>query len=357
LKKIAPAYKGIVLYTSKAMDGLTLGNRIVDPVQLPGLIEEWEKKRAVAEAGRDLPGEKAVAGRRKPVGKAKPKAVIAKPRAEPELMPSRWIETDVPEPPDLELHILRDLPTEEIFKYVNVNMLYGKHLWVENLTKRLKDQNDEKLLKLQGQVREVFEEAVWEDIIVPQAIHRWFRAWPEGEQICVENPDGGEPEKFYFPRQRNSEELSAVDWIRPRELGGDYVNMFVCTTGPDVGYKSTQMRKEGRLLASHILQALALEMTEATAEWLHEKLRRDWGFADPPSFMLEDLFKARYRGIRLSFGYPACPVIEDQKGLFRLLKPEQIGVELTEGMMMDPEASLSAMLFHHPQARYFGSGF
>ncbi len=356
LTKIAPAYKGTLLYTSKAMDGLSLGNRIIDPVQLPKLIEEWEKKKSEAQAGKPLPEEKPPAKPRRPVRKAKPKVAVAKPEAEPEVLPSRWIETDVPEPPDLEPHILKELPSEAIFEYINIHMLYGKHLWVEKLDKRLEDPKDVKFIKLQEQVKEVFEEAVWEDILVPQAVYRWFKAWPEGEQIFVENPDGGEPEKFYFPRQRNNGDLCATDWLRPRDLGGDYLNMFVTTTGQDIGYKATQMRKEGRLLASHILQALALEMTEATAEWLHEKLRRDWGIADPPSFMLKDLFKARYRGVRLSFGYPACPVIEDQAGLFRLLKPEQIGVKLMESMMMAPEASVSAVVFHHSEGRYFGTG-
>ncbi len=357
LTKIAPAYKGAVLYTSKAMDGLSLGNRIIDPVQLPKLIKECEKKRTEAEKGKPLPEEKPRAKRRRPVRKIKPRVTATKPEAELEVLPSRWIETDVPEPPDLEMHIEKELPSEDIFEYINVHMLYGKHLWVEGLGKRMKNPDDVKFIKLQEQVKEVFEEAVWEGILVPQAVYRWFKAWSGGEQIYVENPDGGEVENFYFPRQRNNGDLSATDWLRPRELGDDYINMFVITTGPDIGYKATQMRKEGRLLASHILQALALEMTEATAEWLHEKLRRDWGIGDPPSFMLEDLFKTRYRGVRLSFGYPACPVIEDQAGLFRLLKPEQIGIKLTESMMMAPEASVSAVVFHHPEGRYFGTGF
>jgi 5-methyltetrahydrofolate--homocysteine methyltransferase len=101
------------------------------------------------------------------------------------------------------------------------------------------------------------------------------------------------------------------------------------------------------------VQALAIECAEAFAEMLHSRLRTQWGFPDPPGMDLHEKFKARYRGIRVSFGYPACPNLADQEILFRLLEPGQIGIELTEGYMMDPEASVSALVFHHPEAKYF----
>ncbi|MGH9317345.1 MAG: vitamin B12 dependent-methionine synthase activation domain-containing protein, partial [Thermoanaerobaculia bacterium] len=103
----------------------------------------------------------------------------------------------------------------------------------------------------------------------------------------------------------------------------------------------------------HSLQALAVETAEATAEWLHRFLRGRWGFPDAPELTMTDRFQARYRGKRYSFGYPACPELSDQATLFRLLDGRKIGVELTEGFMMDPEASVSAVVLHHPQARYF----
>jgi 5-methyltetrahydrofolate--homocysteine methyltransferase len=86
---------------------------------------------------------------------------------------------------------------------------------------------------------------------------------------------------------------------------------------------------------------------------LHKKIRADWGFADPPEMTIKDVLKNKYRGIRVSFGYPACPDLADQRKLFKLINPLQIGVELTEGDMMDPEASVSALVFHHPDAKYF----
>jgi 5-methyltetrahydrofolate--homocysteine methyltransferase len=113
------------------------------------------------------------------------------------------------------------------------------------------------------------------------------------------------------------------------------------------------MKGAGDYLDSHLLQALALELAEATAEFLHKRIRTSWGVIDDPAFTLKQLYNAEYHGIRVSFGYPACPELADQQKLFTLLAPESIGVQLTEGDMMDPEASVSALVFHHPQGRYF----
>jgi len=113
------------------------------------------------------------------------------------------------------------------------------------------------------------------------------------------------------------------------------------------------MRRAGDLLESLILQAVALELAEATAEYVHRRMRAEWGFPDPETLSVEDIFRAKYRGVRLSFGFPACPRLENQAPLFELLRPERIGVRLTESYMMRPEGSVSALVFHHPRARYY----
>ena len=115
-----------------------------------------------------------------------------------------------------------------------------------------------------------------------------------------------------------------------------------------------EWKDKGEYLDSHILQVLALEGAEGFAELLHQRMRAMWGFADPDHITKPDLFRAAYQGKRYSFGYPACPRLEDQEILWRLLNPaETIGVNLTEEMMMEPEGSVSALVFHHPQAKYF----
>ena len=111
--------------------------------------------------------------------------------------------------------------------------------------------------------------------------------------------------------------------------------------------------KQGKFLESHGLLATALELAEGFPERLHQEIRDGWGFPDATDFTMRDRFAAKYQGQRFSFGYPGCPNLEDQEKLFKLLKPEQIGVNLTEGFMMEPEASVSAIVFAHPDARYF----
>jgi 5-methyltetrahydrofolate--homocysteine methyltransferase len=134
----------------------------------------------------------------------------------------------------------------------------------------------------------------------------------------------------------------------------DYLALFAVTCGQGVRELSERYKQAGQYLQSHVVQALAIEGAEGFAELLHQRLREMWGFPDPTDLTMRERFKARYRGIRVSFGYPACPRLEDQTKLFKLLQvTESIAVQLTEGFMMEPEASVSALVFHHPQAKYF----
>jgi len=162
---------------------------------------------------------------------------------------------------------------------------------------------------------------------------------------------GREQARFAFPRQPAGERLCLADYVRDDR--DDYVAMFVVTCGSGVRERAESLKQRGEYFASHALQALAIESAEAFAEMLHTRLRTLWGFPDPGGVSIADKLKGQYRGIRVSFGYPACPNLADQATLWRLLHPEQIGVTLTEGFMMDPEASVSALVFHHLSAKYF----
>jgi 5-methyltetrahydrofolate--homocysteine methyltransferase len=133
----------------------------------------------------------------------------------------------------------------------------------------------------------------------------------------------------------------------------DHVALFAVTGGAGVREWAEELKDAGEFLKSHAIQALGLETAEALAEWLHARLRGQWGFPDDPGITMLDRFKANYQGKRYSPGYPACPDLAMQEGLFEVLKPQDIGIELTDGFMMDPEASVSAIVLHHPDARYF----
>jgi 5-methyltetrahydrofolate--homocysteine methyltransferase len=170
-------------------------------------------------------------------------------------------------------------------------------------------------------------------------------------------PGGGSPlESFRFGRQAKSDGLCLSDYaLDPEDGRRDHIALFVTTAGEGVIEHSQEAKARGEFFKAHAIQALGIETAEACAEWLHRRIREDWGFPDPPTLTMHERVTSRYRGKRYSFGYPACPNLEDQAKLWRLLRPEDIGVELTEGFMMEPEASVSALVFHHPDCVYFSA--
>ena len=336
--RIAPAYNGLVLYARDAMDGLAVANRLQDSAQRDALQAEVQ---TLADEMRAADAAKA-ATVPTPETERRPAAVLR--------------DVTVPTPPDLKLHVLKDYDLDRIFKYINPMMLYVRHLGFKGRFSEALERQDAKALELQEAVRRVEEVMLAHPDIQAKAVFKFFPAQSDGQWLHVYSPNGKETiERFLFGRQSGSDGLSLVDYVASRESGKtDYVGMFATTVGPGVRDLAEEWKTKGDYLATHILQALAVEGAEAFAELLHQQIRKAWGFPDPPEITMEDLFKAHYQGRRYSFGYPACPRLEDQEQLFRLLDvTKEIGVELTDGYMMDPESSVSALVFHHPDAGYF----
>lgn len=336
--KIAPEYTGLVCYANDAMQGLDLANQIISPEKRTALVEKVTAEQArLAQQEKKLPE---VKGEDAPLPRS---SAITH-------------EHEIPLPPDLRAHVIDRYDLEAIFAYVNPTMLYGKHLGLRGNVDTLLAQGDEKATHLYQQVRAVEEEVLAKQLFRAQAVYKFFPAHSVGDTILLYNPSATEViETFHFPRQTHGEQLCLSDFVAPRDSGKlDYVALFAVTCGHGVRELAERYKQAGHYLRSHILQALAIECAEAFAELMHQRLREMWGFPDPPTMTMRERFKARYRGVRVSFGYPACPRLEDQTKLFRLLQvTETIGVHLTEGFMMEPEASVSALVFHHPQARYF----
>jgi 5-methyltetrahydrofolate--homocysteine methyltransferase len=191
-----------------------------------------------------------------------------------------------------------------------------------------------------------------------RAVWQLFEAEAEGDALHLFAHGVQEPlHTFRIKRQRQGDFLCLSDYVLPAQNGKrDHLALFVVTAGEGVRERSEKAKNDGYYFKSHGLQALAIESAEACAEWLHRRIREDWGLPDPPAMAMAQRFTSRYRGKRYSFGYPTCPELEDQTGIWNLLRPEEIGVQLTEGMMMDPEASVSALAFHHPDCTYFSVG-
>jgi 5-methyltetrahydrofolate--homocysteine methyltransferase len=334
--KIAPQYPTAVCYAKDAMTGLGLLNRLMDPVSREEVLcEHTHRETAVGvAAGAESVAVAASAARSKRV------------RLDVEIPRLPYAERKLRTVPDL----------EEIWSYINPFMLYGRHLGFKGNFEKALAAHDPKALELREKVEELKHKAA--RFMKVRALWQFFEAEPEGNAVHLFSPGGGEKLfTFVFQRQRKPDGLCLADFVLPpRDGRRDHLALFVVTAGEGVREKSEEAKRLGHYFLSHGLQALAIETAEACAEWLHRRIREDWGFPDPPAMTMHDRFTARYRGKRYSFGYPACPNLDDQQGIWKLLRPEEIGVQLTEGMMMDPEASVSALVFHHPDCVYFGVG-
>jgi 5-methyltetrahydrofolate--homocysteine methyltransferase len=242
-----------------------------------------------------------------------------------------------------------------VWSYINPFMLYGRHLGFKGNFEKLLAERDGKALELYHSVEEVKQKAA--KFMKVRAVWQFFEAERAGNTVHLFAPGAETPlESFQFGRQAKSDGLCLSDYVLdPQDGRRDQIALFVVTAGEDVINRSQDAKARGDYLEAHALQALAIETAEATAEWLHRRLREEWGFPDPPTLTMHERFSSRYRGKRYSFGYPACPKLEDQAKLWKLLRPEDIGVQLTEGFMMEPEASVSALVFHHLDCVYFSA--
>jgi 5-methyltetrahydrofolate--homocysteine methyltransferase len=328
--KIAPAYGTAVCYAKDAMTGLRLLNELMDPAAREATIEAHTHKEVAAPEPHEPPGE-----------------------AKPSEQRSAKVRTDIPIPPAPSLERkVRSVPQlAEVWSYLNPFMLYGKHLGFKgNFEKRLAER-DPKALDLFHNVEQVKQRAR----LKVRAVWQFFEAERDGNAIHLFAPGASSSiHTFRFGRQARQDGLCLSDYVLdPVDGRRDHIAIFVVTAGEGIRECAEEAKQRGEYFFAHAIQALGLETAEACAEWLHRRIREDWGFPDPPTLTMHERFTARYRGKRYSFGYGACPNLDDQQGIWKLLRPEEIGVRLTEGMMMDPEASVSALVFHHPDCVYF----
>jgi 5-methyltetrahydrofolate--homocysteine methyltransferase len=330
--KIAPAYGEAVCYAKDAMTGLDLMNRLMDPGERDSIVASHTFTEAPAAAPES-------AAAPVPVGTAR----SAKVRADLPVPPAPYLERKVREVPQL----------SEVWSYINPFMLFGRHLGYKGNFEKALVEHEAKALELFHNVEEVKQDAVkWMKV---RAVWQFFEAERDGNAIRLFAPGADVPlETIQLGRQRRENGLCLSDYVLDSGDGRrDHIAMFVVTAGEGVRERSEEWKAKGEFFRSHAIQALAIETAEGCAEWLHRRIREDWGFPDPPTLTMHDRFTSKYRGKRYSFGYPACPNLDDQQLIWRLLRPDDIGVRLTEGMMMEPEASVSALVFHHPDCAYF----
>lgn len=331
--KIADEYNGPVIYSKDAMQGLEQANLLMGKETRANFlaeIQESRQKRLEADVKR-----------------------AARPAKEITIKPVRTVKgASVFLPADLRRHVKKDYAVSHLYPYVNMRTLLGHHLGLKGQVQQLLDAGDSRATEL----KDLVDDYLKSDLLKPSGLYQFFPAQADGDDVVVYDPADSktEIERFTFPRQQVEPFLCLADFLKTVESGEmDYIALMVVTAGQGVMATARQLKDSGKFLESHALQSTALELAEGFAERMHQEIRDQWGFPDATDFTMRDRFAAKYQGQRFSFGYPACPNLEDQEKLFGLLKPEDIGVHLTEGFMMEPEASVSAIVFAHPDARYF----
>ena len=274
---------------------------------------------------------------------------------------------NIPEPPFWGVRVVKNYDLRELFNFINDTALF-KNQW------QLKTASQEDYARLVEQKYRPIKKKLEEDVITagwfePKVVYGYFPAQGDGNDVVVYNPSqwsDGRPRpsattqakeliRFTFPRQKEGRRLCISDFFAAPSSGKmDVLGLSLVTIGPKASVETQRLFEGGEYTRYLYLHGLSVETAEALAEFHHKKMREELGIAAEDSHHIRDLFHQKYRGSRYSFGYPACPHLEDQTKLFALLKPEEnVGVRLTSAFLLEPEQSTSAIVVHHPGAKYF----
>jgi 5-methyltetrahydrofolate--homocysteine methyltransferase len=279
----------------------------------------------------------------------------------------------VPKPPFWGARVVRGIPLRDIFPWVNEIALF-RGQWQYQKGKR---SDEEYAAFVDAEVRPVLrrvqELAISEQLLVPQVVYGYFPVQADGNDLVVwpDFADGaplGEPVRFQFPRQPSGRRLSIADFFRTKgeapgvevHYGGaseggpyDVIAFTLVTMGPRATEYAHELFTANEYRDYLHWHGFSVESAEALAEMWHKRVREELGIASDDAKTVREIFAQGYRGSRYSFGYPACPDLEQQTGIAKLLDPARIGVELSETFQWHPEQSTSALVAHHPAARYF----
>lgn len=333
------AYKGTVFYGQDAFAGLHIMDELCDPKRRNG---EKQRQVPVVEFVDDVePVASTAAVHRRPVASTNGASSALPPAP------------NIPMPPFLGHRVVRDIPLEEVYRFLNERTLFSTQWQFRK--------NNVPPKEYEWQMREVAypalerlkQKCVDEKILQPKVVYGFFPVARDGNNLIVFENDGmRERMRFGFPRQPDAEHLCLSDYFRP--VGQeDYAGFFLVTMGAEATRRAQELFAQNNYVDYLYLHGLSVEATEALAELWHQRMRQQWGIAQDDATDVRKLFKLHYRGCRYSFGYPACPNLEDQVQLFELLQPEEIGVRLSENFQLEPEQSTSALVVHHPAAKYF----
>jgi len=256
-----------------------------------------------------------------------------------------------PESPFLGRRRIENIDPARLFPYINEQALFRSR-WGYRQGKMSAEEYSR---LLQEQVHPMYEkmkeQVIREQLLAPAVTYGWFRCFSDGDTLIVEHE--GRSFAFTFPRQSAPPGLCVADYFRTQDEGGDVAGFFVATIGSRIGPEAQKLFGNDRYHDYLMLHAFGVEAADALAEYWHENMRRELGITSAPPSSPAGRAPKEYRGARYAFGYAACPDLSMQQTLFEMLAPEEIGVTLTESMEMIPEQTTSAIIVHHPQAKYF----
>jgi 5-methyltetrahydrofolate--homocysteine methyltransferase len=274
------------------------------------------------------------------------------PKRAPNLPPS----PDLPPAPFWGSRVVTDVRLEEIYGFINERTLISTQWQFRknnvNPTVYAKQMTDVALPTL-ARLKEF---CIRENVLRPAVAYGFYPCGSDGDDLIVFAADGHtERARFTFPRQDHNEYLCLSDYFAPLEAGRprDVVSFMAVTMGHEVTRRAKELFEAGSYTDYMYLHGLGVECAEALAELWHQRIRQEWGIAGQDAPQVQKLFKKHYRGCRYAFGYPACPALEDQAKLFELIEPQRVGITLSEQFQLEPEQSTTALIAHHPQAKYF----
>jgi 5-methyltetrahydrofolate--homocysteine methyltransferase len=336
---LAEVYEGEVRYARDAFEGLRLMDALINV------------KRGVP--GAELP---ALRPRRvKPVGRPDVTA--------PEDMPSRSdVSTDnpVPEPPFWGSKVVKGVALQEYASLLDERATFMGQ-WGLKSSRASDGPSYEELVESEGRprLRMWLDRIQAEKMLEAAIVYGYYPVVSEGDDlVLLDAPsiDAAERFRFTFPRQRHGRHLCLADFFRPRSSGEvDVLGLQLVTMGPRIAEVTSELFAKDAYRDYLELHGLSVQLTESLAEYWHKRMRAELGFAGEDPDKPEDYFDLRYRGARFSFGYGACPDLEDRAKIVDLLEPERIGVKLSEEFQLHPEQSTDALVLHHPEATYFNA--
>jgi 5-methyltetrahydrofolate--homocysteine methyltransferase len=335
-RDLRQVYEGRVFYGKDAFEGLSTMDRLVE------LLRSGEDDPTF---GREL------GGRKLPPRKSQADAVAVadRPTRSPEVVKDNPVFT----PPFLGTRVAKGMALDDIAAYLNLTALF-RNQWGYRPEKGEDDTAFKE--RIRSVLRHELDRAKEQDLLIPQVAWGYFAANAEGDDLVLWTDETRriELERFAFPRQNKEPWLCIADFFRPVESGDlDYAAFQLVTMGPAVSEAAAVLFGEDRYSEYLRLHGLGVEMAEALAEYWHRRIREEWGFADEDGPSLLGLFRQQYRGGRYSWGYPACPDLEDNAKVVDLLGGDRIGVVVSDGFQLHPEQTTDAIICHHPRAKYF----